>query len=366
MQMTKNKREVLQNIILLISVVLVFFLIFESFLWITSPKALYERQNEFSFYEYDSLLGWANRPLSTGEFYMPDSLSYIEINKRGIRDDNHIYSKNESIKRVEFFGDSFTWGYGVNKSYRYTEIFEKEYVGIEVINMGTTGYGTDQEYLFFVKEGYKYSPDVVVLAYHNDLIEIARNLTYSYPRPKFEFQNGSLTLTNVPVPQRTINWTDRFDVEEDQTFVRKTDNLLRNIKTYEFLRNRVKSMEIFNKLRSGAYDVSINDTYRVLDGILTAFKNDSENHGAEFVLLIIPDKVQVYGNADTSEIEFVRNWAEREEVAHINLIEELREIGLTNKGIYFDIDGHFSSEGNRIVGEIIAREFSEQKIFKTS
>ena len=33
----------------------------------------------------------------------------------------------------------------------------------EVINGGTVGYSTDQEYLFFRDEGRKYAPDVVIL-----------------------------------------------------------------------------------------------------------------------------------------------------------------------------------------------------------
>ena len=45
---------------------------------------------------------------------------------------------------------------------------------VEVINGGTAGYSTDQEYLFYRDEGRKYAPDVVVLfVYQNDIPYLA-------------------------------------------------------------------------------------------------------------------------------------------------------------------------------------------------
>ena len=74
---------------------------------------------------------------------------------------------------------------------------------VEVVNGGTTGYSTDQEYLFYQQEGVRYAPRIVVLFfYYND---VHYNAHAGYRRPKldkpvFLVDAGKLVLRNVPVP----------------------------------------------------------------------------------------------------------------------------------------------------------------------
>ncbi len=68
-----------------------------------------------------------------------------------------------------------------------------------MLNGGTHGWSTDQEYLFWRDEGARYRPDDVVLFfYYNDL---AGNVTAD-GKPRFERdQDGALRLANSPVPR---------------------------------------------------------------------------------------------------------------------------------------------------------------------
>lgn len=71
----------------------------------------------------------------------------------------------------------------------------------EVINGGTVGYSTDQEYLFHRDEGRKYAPDVVVLfVYHNDIPYLPVADYTGYPKPVLDFSVQPPRVANHPVP----------------------------------------------------------------------------------------------------------------------------------------------------------------------
>lgn len=359
-----NRKTFLMNIMILLVTLLLFFLIFEVTLRAINPKPKYERGNEFSFYEYDELLGWKNKANSSGEFYMPDSVSTIEINSKGLRDVEHSYIKKSGIKRIQFYGDSFTWGYGVNASSRFTEIFAKEvkkdFPNIEVINLGTTGYGTDQQYLQLKSEGLKYHPDVVIIAYHNDLIDISSNISYTYPRPHFILQNESLVLENVPVPKREYNWTERINLNQEEPFLLRVDKKLRFFNSYVFILERLLSLKSTSRLKNLLIKSNINESLIILEKLIIETNNLAKKNNAKFIILLIPDRYQVYGEANTFEIDYISYLGDRENITIINPLQELRDISKQEKRIYFEIDGHFSEKGHKIFGELVAKEFIKQ------
>jgi hypothetical protein len=154
------------------------------------------------FWQYDSELGWKNRPGQSGIHEMPDFRVHVATNGRGLRDDEHDYARKGRRKRMLVLGDSFVWGYGVEKKDRFTERIERR-SGIEVINAGVSGYGTDQELLWLRSEGMKYDFDHLLLVFCGD--DLAQNhltrVFYVYEKPRFVLEDGRPVLTNVPVPE---------------------------------------------------------------------------------------------------------------------------------------------------------------------
>lgn len=366
-----KKRNFLVNVFLLIFVVILFFVFMEIILRIISPSPKYDRGNEFVFYEYSEILGWKNKPGASGIFYIPDSESYVQINSKGLRDEEHEYEKKEETKRIEFYGDSFTWGYGVNEEDRFADIFGEELNSFsdkdyEIINLGTTGYGTDQQYLLLREEGLKYNPDVVVFVYHNDVGDVGRKTAYSYPKPFFIIENDELKLTNVPVPIRGGNWTEIPETEDSKNFVFKLDSSLRFFKTYDFLRTKLIYLKIFEKFRGSVIDIDTQETLSVIEKIILESRNLCNKNDVSFVVILIPDKSQVFGHANTIEIDTLDDFLEKNSISKINLLPELKQISKNEKDIYFDIDGHFSENGNRIVGELLLRKFTQEKILNVS
>jgi hypothetical protein len=343
----------------------------EIILRIITPSPKYDRDSEFVFYEYNEILGWKNKPGASGVFYIPDSESYVQINSKGLRDEEYDYGKKEGIKRIEFYGDSFTWGYGVNEEDRFADIFGEKLNSIadnkyETINFGTTGYGTDQQYLLLREEGLKYNPDVVVFVYHNDVGDVGRKTAYSYPKPFFIIENDELKLTNVPVPLREGNWTEIPEAKDNRNLIFKLDSSLRFFKTYDFLRTKLIYLKIFEKFRGSVIEIDTQETLNVIEKIILESGNLCEKNNISFVVVMIPDKSQIFGSANTIEIDYLDGFLDKNGINKINLLPELKKISKNEKDIYFDIDGHFSENGNKIVGELLLKKFTQERILNVS
>ncbi len=167
------------------------------------PIYLQEPGHEFTGhrYLYDAQLGWRNIPgwesMTMGKL--------LTINSKGLRDREYEWEKPSGTKRILVLGDSFAWGYGVADSEIFTEVLERELAGGEpswqVLNSGVSGWGTDQEYLFLNSEGFRYSPDIVILAFFcvNDPKNNGHSEQYGLRKPVF--RSTDLDLANVPVPK---------------------------------------------------------------------------------------------------------------------------------------------------------------------
>ena len=161
-------------------------------------------------YLFDSNLGWRN----IANWKASTFGQALTTNSKHLRDREYEYQKPSNRKRILVLGDSFVWGYGVADRDIFTEVlesrFERDRMPYQVINTGVSGWGTDQEYLYFADEGVKYSPDIVVLAFYlgNDPDNCVHSIQYGLHKPMFSDVN--LTLKNVPVPKPPANDTQKI------------------------------------------------------------------------------------------------------------------------------------------------------------
>lgn len=102
----------------------------------------------------------------------PEFEYVLKSNSKSLRDYEYTYEKKKNNFRIIFFGDSFTFGQGVELQYTIAKQLEKKMQKqfgvsrVEVINMGMEGYGTDDCYNLLIHEGYKYQPDLVIYVFN--------------------------------------------------------------------------------------------------------------------------------------------------------------------------------------------------------
>src|SRR5215813_10761796 len=182
-----------QNLLLAAGASIVTFLIGEAIariVWQPPPP-------ETSIIDPDPVLGWSLRP--GGRMHAVDSdrgLDFsVTVNSLGMRDRERTSARVAGTHRILVLGDSFVYGAGVEAEQRFTERLEREMgPDVELLNSGVGGWGTDQEYLFFVTRGLALRPDVVVLGVclQNDVVNVllTHALLATAPKPHCTVENG--------------------------------------------------------------------------------------------------------------------------------------------------------------------------------
>jgi len=155
-------------------------------------------------YLYDERLGWRNIP----NWQATTHGRKLTTNALGMRDRPYSVQKPQGIYRILFLGGSFTWGYGVADDEVFSAVLEERLGdrqqtdgGYEVLNTGVSGWGTDQELLFLMDEGFRFDPDLVVLSFNlteNPLYNVS-SVQFGLAKPMY--LDTRLKLGNVPVPK---------------------------------------------------------------------------------------------------------------------------------------------------------------------
>jgi len=158
-------------------------------------------------YRFDEELGWYPIENSSKQF-KGSRLITVQHNKNGFRDVDHGSKKK---KRIAFLGDSFVWGYDVEYGERFTEYLQNRMPDWEIINMGVSGFSTDQEFLLIQMWFDYYKPDIIFLVIcDNDMIGNNRNKIYHYYKPYFTFTENKLVKHGTPVSKSLPYYAGKY------------------------------------------------------------------------------------------------------------------------------------------------------------
>jgi lysophospholipase L1-like esterase len=146
---------------------------------------------------FDPELGWRLLPNVRKVGHLWGRVRPASTNSKGWRDVEHSYDKPNGVRRVLALGDSYTFGVGVDDGERFTDVLARHCDRVEIINLGVTGYGTDQELRVLELEGFRHKPDIVVLVVSlgNDLDDIRCERRNAWPKPSYTLEDGELRLT---------------------------------------------------------------------------------------------------------------------------------------------------------------------------
>jgi hypothetical protein len=181
------------------------------------------RLAETRYTRYDPELGWISEP----NVLIPDMYgegAYLRTDSRGFRDDVEVAPTPAAGKvRIVCSGDSFTFGYGVDNAHTWCHLLGELDDRIESINMGQGGYGIDQAFLWFRRDGRPLRPAIHLFAFINgDFDRMMSNRFLGYGKPTLSVRGGLLHVENVPAVGRPVYYPTT-----------QVKDIVRHLKAYE-------------------------------------------------------------------------------------------------------------------------------------
>ena len=329
-------------------------------------------------WRYDTHLGWEHIPEARATWEGRDFNVPVEINSKGLRDREYEYRKAERVFRILAFGDSYLEGWGARQEDVVTEVLERHLndrndgIPYEVINCGVAGYGTDQELLFFQREGIRYDPDLILLFFYvNDVWNNYSNRGIGSERgykPYFEIaRNGKLILRGVPVP-KTSYWESEKP-KGFRGFLRSRSHL------HAFIMDRISGQGLVEQSRryyAGLYaparPTAAQRAWRMTDELLRAFGEACAEAEAELMVVFVPARLQIHledwerrrkglrleGEFDlTLPNRTVAQICKRTRIRFLDLMPEFRRRAAENTPLFHPHDTHWNEEGHRLAAELL-------------
>jgi|GEM_PF-490995 len=373
-------KSAVQNIVLLFCSILFFLIGLEIILNILAVRfekahlkqqEILRRESEFIFYEYDRYLGWKNKPGAEGYFTTPDSKTFVRINSKGLRDKEYDYKKPEGIFRILVLGDSFTWGYGVEQGKNFTDRLEELLsASVEVINAGVSGYGTDQELLLLEREGMKYEPDLILVAFaSNDFMLDNQSGHHGYYlKPYFIIENGELKPMNELLPElNSGQWEEILKnwKPDEKTEKRKglKGFLKYRTKTYPFLSEGLKNLRYsvvrnlsmnpttekwFSDLRLKLNREDIN--LDVTKKIFLRMNETAVKGGAKLAVFVVPYKSALEKLPNPHIYDFL-DFFKNAGIPAVYPYESFHREFKRSKKLFLNQDDHWTEEGHELAAE---------------
>jgi len=298
--------------------------------------------------EYDSEFGWvAKKSFSAPNLYGPGV--GLNTNSRGFRGMMPITDAVPNGKfRLVCSGDSFTLGWGVADDETWCAQLASEQM--DVVNMGQGGYGIDQAYLWYRRDGLTLDHDIHILAFvTHDFARMAMDRFLGYAKPRLVVDADSLRLVGVPVPRR-----DRARFA--RRFSRAIDGL-RTAQLVSGLTRRVGPDE------AGDPPPDTSGTGDVFARLVAQLHRINSAKQSRLVLVYLPGVVDFTNDAALLWRNRTRRIADSLGVPLIDLIPELRKLEkLDAQRMYFSerdemrfegATGHLNAAGNRWAADAI-------------
>jgi lysophospholipase L1-like esterase len=288
--------------------------------------------------QFDPELGWG--PVPSQSIIAP-GLGKISSNSLGFRSNELDITK----KHVILLGDSVTWGYGVSDDETVSSYLEKRLgdLNYQVDNLGVSGYGLDQYYLY-LKRHIDKIPNlkkvVLIICTINDLKDAGSNARYGKKKPLFHHQANSLEM-----PKSKINQFCLKNMTSKSFFLER----------FERVDKRFAALRMFLNRFSGDETLAAEELNRVAIALIEKMDNLVREHGADFLIVLAP--ITEDFEAESSEYQWFENLCTTGKYQCLDFTKILKgSITETSDVQKYYRDGdncHYNKLGNRILAEAI-------------
>ncbi len=356
------------------------------------------------FYDFDPVIGTRLHPGAKG-YWLKEGGGYVSINSDGWRDREHAIVKPPNTFRIAVLGDSFAEAMHVNQEETFWAVMERELQrcgnlggrNIEVLNFGVSGFGPTQELLTLRDRVWKYSPDLVLLAFitGNDVSDNSPTLNKRDTYPFLVLRDGKLVLDDSRLKR----------IEESQIPFEKPHTWLgyAKCKFYEWRNNSSRIFQVIERVQemiqerrlakesqetrqglagAGMFtatyleprDEDWKEAWKITEAVLLEMRDEVVQGGARFDVVVLSNDIQV--NPDPTarkklgveDIFYPDHRVERfchdHDISVLLLAPTLQEYATQHQVFLHGFrtlfrntlgSGHWNRNGHRLAGELMAK-----------
>ncbi|MEM7516181.1 MAG: DUF5989 family protein, partial [Planctomycetota bacterium] len=331
---------------------------------------------------FNNVTGWSKKPKLDVHRKHPDGTFKVHFvtNEMAQRDDPMKTSaKPEGVFRVLAVGDSFTLGFGVQREDLFVDLLEDRWNAegrkIEVVNIGTEGWSTDQEAAWLEARAAEWNPDLVLLfPYEND---IYWNSQEAYiggkQKPRYSLAGRLEKRSLQEVDNKT--WKSRYALTH---WLEEQPDASAHIFRPEGASRPI--LKEFAPLLNAAPDFLADCELRT-KAALGAAREACASAGAELIVCPIPSHAAIdpeyapetakraLGGLSPTRwsadrpVDFFLDACSELGIATIDSRERLRSRLSADTPLYWTQDWHFDPSGNRAFAEILYGELEGRGVF---
>jgi hypothetical protein len=273
---------------------------------------------------YDPDLGWVNEPaIVIRDMYGP-GISLRTNHQRFRNDDDVQKTVPAGKRRLIVSGDSFAFGFGVDNDHTWSQQLASLEGNLEVVNMGQGGYGFDQAYLWYKRDGAALDHQAHLMAFIDEDFDRMQYDTFvGYGKPVLNVDGAALVVRNVPVPPVPIavRWPALDSL--------RTVDLLGRLKRAIWPRPPISFTSTWT-------DAKMDDVLRL---ILEDLNRMNAASGSTLVLVHFVRRAEIRADRPAPPVETLARHARAMDIPFIDLAPDFQS--LSNQ----EIDGLFIKEG---------------------
>jgi len=301
--------------------------------------------------------GPQNRPYAAGYKRTSEFTTAVRINSKRLRGPEINYAKPANTYRTLVLGDSYMFALQVDEhetfAMRLAEYLTQTTgadLAFEVINGGADGWSTVNEYAWLVTEGYRYDPDLVVLAYFigNDPGENADRVGGIAPGGRVlprDLDNDLWHDGRRMLSERSALWNifefgvlAKFTAPSNERISRREDGVLRDPSSDRKARGWALSEDLLGLMRDYC-----------------------EQRGLRLMIVSIPMAAQL--DDEEADVTPILDLGRRINVPAIDLLPSFkREAHGADDPLYFPKDQHWTAGGHDLAARIVAAELRGKEL----
>jgi len=287
---------------------------------------------------YDADLGWTHRPNIRIANYRPGVT--FSTDAQGFRAHEEYGAPVPDGKlRIISLGDSFTMGAGVGDDQTFPARLQARCPGVQTVNMGQGGYGLDQAYLWYKRDGIALDANVLLFAIiAQDFYRMGSDTFLGYPKPIIRADAGALRVENVPVPRAAFL----------KTF-RSTSVFINNLAAIRLGREVFHLGSFTGERFYGSVADSVFDAAALA---LDDLADISRARNQRFVLVYLPGG-DVIAKEPTREAGWLEAYARQRGIPFITLVPAFARLPPWDLARMYLPDSHYTPEGQDLVADVL-------------